>query len=200
MLKSEFEALVGSSVTSAQWEVIDRVYTFHPDIHDVGGKEQIASIWKSGCEGNGYYLIAGMLTDANKAAMQEGCPEVVDRREDEFTTYEVRDHIVRNEKGKPLKEVCEHFVGKLKSDHKELWEKLEYFTGYWKDPGEMTHWPVDFRHMACFAEPGSSEGYYVHVEAITREGTRSLLFVGKCWSMDDALAISNVLTRLIYGN
>lgn len=199
MLKSEFEALIGASVTPAQWEVIDRVYTFHPDIQNVGGKDQIASIWNSGCKGNGYYLIARMLTDANKAAVKEGCTEVVDRREDEFTTYEVLNGIIRNEKGKHLKDVHKFFTARLMSDHKELWEKLEYFSGSWKYHDEMTYWPVDFRQMACFAEPGASEGYYVHVEAITKEGKRNLLFVGKCWSMDDALALSNALTRLIFG-
>ena len=150
MSKNEFETLIGASVTPDQWEVIERVYNFHPDIPNVGGKEKIASIWKSGGDSLGYYRIANMLSRANKVAMEQGYPEVIDRREDEFTTYEVRDGRVGNEKGKHLEKVYEFIVGKLKSDHKELWENLEYFTGYWKDFDELTHWPVDPRYIACF--------------------------------------------------
>ena len=119
------------------------------------------------------------------------------KRETPFMTYEVENGLIKNEVGKPLKTVYDYLRGKLREDHYALWERLDYF-----DPDAVTErsnppWPFEDR-IACFAIPGASEGYYVHVEGPGKEGRRRNLLLGKCWSWDDALELSNVLTRLIY--
>lgn len=48
MMKNEFEELLGQTVTSEQYEVIETVYMFHPVIDDVKGKQQIVEFWKLG--------------------------------------------------------------------------------------------------------------------------------------------------------
>lgn len=42
MMKQEFENLIGKEVSDKDYEVIDRVYTFHPAISETEGKKQIA--------------------------------------------------------------------------------------------------------------------------------------------------------------
>lgn len=48
MNKQEFESRIGATVSQKQFEIINHVYTFHPLIRDVGGKEQIAQLYKLG--------------------------------------------------------------------------------------------------------------------------------------------------------
>lgn len=48
MNKEEFEQRIGGSVSDRDYAVIDKVYTWHPAIDDVTGKEQIATLYKAG--------------------------------------------------------------------------------------------------------------------------------------------------------
>lgn len=48
MMKQEFENLIGKEVSDKDYEVIDRVYTFHPAISETEGKKQIADIYNAG--------------------------------------------------------------------------------------------------------------------------------------------------------
>jgi len=59
----------------------------------------------------------------------------------------------------------------------------EYFSDmtHHRIPGELfteDKWP-DARWISCFAVTGDSEGYYIHVEAIYKDNSRKLLFLGK---------------------
>jgi hypothetical protein len=36
-----------------------------------------------------------------------------------------------------------------------------------------------YRWIACFPVPGSNEGHYIHVEVISPEGEREIIFLGK---------------------
>ena len=119
------------------------------------------------------------------------------KRETPFMTYEVENGLIKNEVGKPLKTVYDYLCGKLREDHYALWERLDYF--HFETIGEQAifPWPFEAR-IACFAIPGDSEGYYIHVECPGKEGRRRSLLLGKCWTWDDALELSNVLTRMIY--
>ena len=119
-----------------------------------------------------------------------------EKRETPYMTYEVEGRFIKNEAGKPLKTVYDYLHGKLREDHYALWERLDYFHTDAVTERSNPPWPIDDR-IACFAIPGSSEGYYVHVECLGKDRRRNLL-LGKCWSWDDALELSNVLTRLIY--
>jgi hypothetical protein len=47
MMKSEFEDRIGKKITPATWEIVQTVYAFHPRIKHVGGKDQIAAIYKN---------------------------------------------------------------------------------------------------------------------------------------------------------
>lgn len=61
MMKQEFENLIGKEVSDKDYEVIDRVYTFHPAISETEGKKQIADIYNAG----GMTVIRGMLEAAD---------------------------------------------------------------------------------------------------------------------------------------
>lgn len=63
MTKQEFEELYGKEVGKTQYDVIEEVYTFHPIIKNVGGKEQIATLYKMG----GMRLMYDMLPTAREA-------------------------------------------------------------------------------------------------------------------------------------
>lgn len=72
MQKQEFEALINTQVTIDEYSTIDFVYTWHPIIPDVGGKQKIADIYKVG----GISLIKDMVKTAQKAK------ELADVKED----------------------------------------------------------------------------------------------------------------------
>lgn len=66
MTKQEFEELLGQNVkrpTDSEYAKIEKVYTFHPSISNVGGKQQIATLYSIG----GMRLIADMLRTAKIA-------------------------------------------------------------------------------------------------------------------------------------
>jgi len=67
MMRSEFDALTESvkgKCTDEQWIVINRVYTFHPSIKDVGGKTQVAMLFLE----HGFVIFQDMLPRAEKMA------------------------------------------------------------------------------------------------------------------------------------
>lgn len=68
MMKDEFEALLDGKIerplTNNEWNLVNRVYTFHPAIKDVGGKQQVARLWKE----FGPIIFQDMLPRAEKAA------------------------------------------------------------------------------------------------------------------------------------
>ena len=63
MMQSEFEKLVGNSVSSQDYSINEYVYTWHPVIDNVKGKHQIADLYKVG----GMAVIKGMVEVAKKA-------------------------------------------------------------------------------------------------------------------------------------
>lgn len=64
MNKEEFLIRIKSNnePTERQWQDIQYVYTWHPSIDDVNGKDQIAKLWDLG----GYRLIEDMMPTAKK--------------------------------------------------------------------------------------------------------------------------------------
>lgn len=67
MTKQEFEQRLGKQVNSADYSIIEYVYNFHPSIGEIGGKDQMASLYKIG----GMRLIRDMLPTAQKAEKLE---------------------------------------------------------------------------------------------------------------------------------
>lgn len=63
MMKDEFKALVSRAFTHEEYEAIEKVYTFHPSVRDVGGKEQIARLF----DDFGIRVILDMLPTAVRA-------------------------------------------------------------------------------------------------------------------------------------
>lgn len=61
MMKHEFEERVGVEISDQNYEIIETVYTWHPAINEVGGKDQIATLYETG----GMPLIKSMLEAAN---------------------------------------------------------------------------------------------------------------------------------------
>jgi len=102
MTKQEFEARIDGAVSFAEYELINHVYTFHPMIRDVGGKDQIVQLYKLG----GMLLMQNMysyvlecedcersLTNAEGrlqelAEMLEGCNDRIFVVQEALETYE----------------------------------------------------------------------------------------------------------------
>ena len=63
MMKEEFEQRIGTTVTESDYRIIETVYTFHPAIDNVMGKDQIATIYKT-CD---MRVIRDMLPTAERA-------------------------------------------------------------------------------------------------------------------------------------
>ncbi|MBP5782424.1 MAG: hypothetical protein J6W04_02680 [Bacteroidales bacterium] len=63
MMKSEFEKIIGRTVPAEDYRVIDYVYTWHPAINNVDGKQQIADLYKIG----GMAVIKGMVPATRRA-------------------------------------------------------------------------------------------------------------------------------------
>ena len=67
MMKHEFENLAKTTVNDADYEIIEKVYAFHPAIPDVDGKKVIITLWNIG----GIGLMFDMYDTAQHAASLE---------------------------------------------------------------------------------------------------------------------------------
>lgn len=68
MMKAEFEAMAGKSVTDEEYKVIEAVYTWHPAINDTTGKDQMKTLYTQ----FGFGVIRGMLPVAEKMEKLDG--------------------------------------------------------------------------------------------------------------------------------
>lgn len=68
MMKAEFEAMIGKSVTDEEYKVIEEVYTWHPAINDTTGKDQMKTLYTQ----FGLGVIRGMLPVAEKMEKLDG--------------------------------------------------------------------------------------------------------------------------------
>lgn len=48
MMQHEFEDRIGAELTPEEYKIVERVYTWHPAIPNVGGKDKLAEIYKLG--------------------------------------------------------------------------------------------------------------------------------------------------------
>lgn len=63
MTKQEFEKKIGAEISQKDYSIVEHVYTWHPSISEVEGKEQIAKLYKS----FGMPIIKNMMEAANYA-------------------------------------------------------------------------------------------------------------------------------------
>ena len=63
MMKNEFEELLGETVSTADYDIVEFVYTWHPSISETDGKQQIVNLYKNG----GMLVIKGMVEAATYA-------------------------------------------------------------------------------------------------------------------------------------
>ncbi len=63
MTKTEFEERIGKTVSESDYKAIETVYTFHPAIDNIRGKDQIATIYSTA----GITVIYDMLERAEMA-------------------------------------------------------------------------------------------------------------------------------------
>lgn len=68
MMKAEFEAMAGKSVTDEEYKVIEAVYAWHPAINDTTGKDQMKTLYTQ----FGFGVIRGMLPVAEKMEKLDG--------------------------------------------------------------------------------------------------------------------------------
>lgn len=68
MMKAEFEAMTGKSVTDEEYKVIEAAYTWHPAINDTTGKDQMKTLYTQ----FGFGVIRGMLPVAEKMEKLDG--------------------------------------------------------------------------------------------------------------------------------
>ena len=67
MTKQEFTARTSKPVSDKDYEIIEYVYTYHPSIDPVKGKDQIANLYET----FGMRIIIDMLPTAEKAKHYE---------------------------------------------------------------------------------------------------------------------------------
>ena len=46
MTKQEFQKRIGAEISQKDYSIVEHVYTWHPSISEVEGKEQIAELYK----------------------------------------------------------------------------------------------------------------------------------------------------------
>jgi len=117
--------------------------------------------------------------------------QIIETRHDVFTTYDVVDGLVKNERGNPMKGILKHIKTELKKitsttyteEPISLCDCLDYFdqaTSYTaKGAKRRALWPVSYHWLVCYYVAGGSEGYYFHVDMIDADGKREMLFLGK---------------------
>lgn len=133
--------------------------------------------------------------------MDKDYGKVVKQESDLYTTYDVTDKgYCINIRPRKIADIFNDVNRQLKGKYPKLCEGIEYFELSASQSGEEL-WDEDRHWTAVFYVQGGSEGYYVHVEAIS-EGIRQLLFLGKTlregeagvsWAEQMVCAISRIM-------
>ena len=104
---------------------------------------------------------------------------------DIFTTYDVIDGYIKNERGNSLEDIQQHVIAELKKISspiaegygiKNLYDCLDYLSIM--DYKGARSWPINYNWIACYYVTGGSEGYYFHVDHIL-DGKSERLLLGK---------------------
>lgn len=197
MRRHELEERLGCPVKDHDWPAIEFVYTWSPEIENVGGKDQIADLIRqpvANCAGYSTYPLHRLLPAAIKAAKDVGVP--------------IETHYGLQQNHDVFNGYCYNFENRKARDvFKDVEQALrerglypdEYFSCELKNDAL---WP-EYRWLACYAVRGGSEGYYVHVDAIdSKTGSRQLILLGKTlqWGATGRQyinSIANALTEIL---
>lgn len=208
MNRQEWTERTGSTPTPAQWDVVERIYSWHPALPEIGSKDILADKWLVEYKGrewpeSSYGCMAShMLAEANASAAKAGASPVLDRRETFCTRYHVVDRYVKDETGKPVSEVFAYVKEQLKNygeGHEEYGGIIdEYFHSLAAQDDGPVLWPFKARWIAVYAVTGGSEGHYVHVDALENDEKRTNLFLAKTFrGYDHAIEIVRVLGKIL---
>lgn len=97
MTKQEFQKRIGAEISQKDYSIVEHVYTWHPSISEVEGKEQIAELYKS----FGMPIIKNMMETANYAETLDRAMAQAQRQ-----VEELRKRIIRVAKGDLVVEQC----------------------------------------------------------------------------------------------
>lgn len=97
MTKQEFEKRIGTEISQKDYSIVEHVYTWHPSISEVEGKEQIAELYKS----FGMPIIKNMMEASNYAETLNREMTQVQRQ-----VEELKKRIIRVAKGDLVVEQC----------------------------------------------------------------------------------------------
>ncbi len=100
------------------------------------------------------------------------------------------------EPGRPLRDIFVELRAELGG---MIDEYFDIYPEVWRQGfGGVLQWPDNIKWIACYAVTGGSEGHYIHVDLIDREGRRTLTFLGKTFQgMAHAQAIANRCAELL---
>jgi hypothetical protein len=200
MMRHELEERTGPLETW-QWEMAHAVYQDHPDIKDVGGKDQIAAIVKQGFD-----KPWPMVSTIRRMYKEVNGPVLIKcRKEDMYSSWDVTiDGQCINNKPKTTTAVFNAVKAQFQEKYPQLWDDMDYFdlnADFIYRSALPDIWPEPFR-IAVFYVRGGSEGYYVHVEGIRLDGKTTNLILAKTlregeagiqWAEQTANAISRIM-------
>ena len=109
MTKQEFQKRIGTEISQKDYSIVEHVYTWHPSISEVEGKEQIAELYKS----FGMPIIKNMMEAANYAETLDRAMAQAQRQVEELRKRIIRVNALEyseqvNHKGK--KETVRHTI------------------------------------------------------------------------------------------
>jgi len=200
-LRAHFEHTFGR-IANHDWLVIEHVTRFHPEVatqpDPVVPLTALLANWHGATPSQ--RLLASyprLLKAANDAAEAAGAlPNGrMTFRTEEFWGFEEWDENSRLVQNHPrtLAEIEAYLVlglGPLVD---------AYFVLANAQERSDVRWPVNSHWIAVFPITGGSEGHYIHVEAIARDGSRQLLYLGKTFKgMDHAWQIARKLGDLLH--
>ncbi len=184
MMRREFESRIGHTLSDNQWEVVDRIYNYHPEVPDKGGKDVVAA-WYREAMSDRYpsfsRLVYTKLGVANDEAEKQGAARVRYLVPQWYGTEVVDEKrgLILETRMKSVREVYEYCAN-------GLGDMVDEYFHIMPSVHKDRPWPNDreLQWIAVFPVTGGSEGHYVHVEAIYRDekdpfGRRELLFLGK---------------------
>lgn len=118
MNKQEFEKKIGAEVSDRNYSIIEQVYTWHPAIDNIKGKDQIADLYL----GFGMTIINGMVEAAS--FMQDLDAE---QRKAKAALEEVNKRIAMVAKGNLIQERCNREMSMLfdMAEDQEQWDRFE---------------------------------------------------------------------------
>lgn len=152
-----------------EWAVLQFVCQYHPEFSKPGIDERVIDRLSE----NGIYWAYDLLAASVREAKAQGV--AIEQVVTSTTVYDVAHGRCVNEQGRPINEV-----------YKETCDMLERIGLYPDEYFSLSaasdrggEFPYPYRWVACYAVTGGSEGHYLHVDAIMKDGSRKLVFVGK---------------------